>query len=490
MPKILKTEVTKNLKYIVDIQAEKKEYEDFKERVVDQMVKTVDIKGFRKGMAPRNLALQKIDPLKLQTTILQEAVEKFYAQAYPEVKTNIEKEGRVMIQGSAQLDPSPEHTKEDEEGNLNFRISLTILPEVDLEPIAKLELNEPAESEIENRLSFEEFFVKESDLVVKNLNKFKKSDKKANESSKLIADVKETIKGEKLEPKDSKNVDVILGQNRFPPEFEKNLIGVKAGEEKNFEAHLYLEGRGHADFIFEVKVHEVQERLYSTLEEVIANVDEAKTQLESIEKFTELLKRIYAQETNQIVETLRSRVVIKAIIEETPDFDLPQNTLDSEIERIIGVIRGQSIQQKISLAQAFAASGLPGADKKMSKDDEVLKAVEDYVKKELKLIEILRAIYYTKVDKKISEKELETLVKDIQTNPTKYNTNEVEAKNHDKALDIAFDRLLRDKAFNWVLGEVKFIIKEDKATKKVETKVEPKKAAKKEAKPAKKTTKK
>lgn len=55
-----------------------------REEVIEEIVKNTTLPGFRKGMAPKKLVAEKIEPMKLQEDILRKLLPKAYAEAVKE----------------------------------------------------------------------------------------------------------------------------------------------------------------------------------------------------------------------------------------------------------------------------------------------------------------------------------------------------------------------------------------------------------------------
>jgi len=459
MSKIIETKITPDLKYTVKILAEKAEYEDFKERLVAQFIKNIEVKGFRKGHAPKDLALAQVNQLKLQTTILEETVQKFYTELMPDIKEDLKKLKREVVFSSAELSTDEQSTKETDQG-FEFTISISLLADVDLSVFEKLQIKIPTEKDLDDRPSFKEFKDKEHQSLITTFGKYKTVSTKAKKDSRIFADITEQPADGKGEAKESKNAQITLGQNLFPPEFEENLIGAKAKDVKKFELNLETPthdgGTKALKYKFVVTVLEVQEIESKDLEEIIKNSEEAKKQIKSADNLEKMLKDIYERQTEELIVMKKRRDVVEGIVTKVKDFDLPKQLVTSETERIMNVLQSRSLERKISLSEAFAQAGLPGSEKKVKNDNQVLELVTDYVNKEFKLVEILRATYYAKVEPKITPQEMAEIQADMQKNPAKYNLR-IEDVTGEKAADVAFDRLLREKSYQWIASQIKFI---------------------------------
>jgi trigger factor len=394
MSKIVKASFSDDLTYTVDCLAEKKEYEDFKDRITDQFLKNVEVKGFRKGKAPRDLAMKNVDQIALQQTVLEESIEKFYGEVQSEVSDNLKEKNRIPANTPAQIDPAS--IKEEEDG-FHFSVKVSLLPEIDLDTIAKIKIAEPTEKDIDNRVSKKEFFNREKENLIASLNSFKPVDRKAKKGDQVMIDLVEKVDGS--QPNEQKAVKVIIGRSQFPEKFESNLIGLKAGESKDFSADIPHGNHAHS-YDFSVTCHEVAEPEFTKIDDVLAHSDETKDRFKNEKEFEEFLTNIYDQETQQLLNSLKRRAVIKTVIEKVKDFALPEADIEKEASRIYNTLEARAIEGKTTIADVFKASGLPKAEDGLKKDDDVKKAVEDYVRKEFKLVEILRTAYQIKVSPK------------------------------------------------------------------------------------------
>jgi len=452
MPKILKSQIEKDLTLAIDAFADVAEYEDYKDRITSQLLKTVEVQGFRKGKAPTHLAVEKIDPIKLQQTVYQESIARFFNELDPEVKEILSKEKRVATNSVATLDP--EFTKE-EEGGFKFRVYVNLLPEVDLELISNFKIAEPKESEIKGRLTKEEFFTREKEAFLRSLNVYEDTEEKTTEESQLMVDIQESVAGQENSLRETKDGTITLSSKQFPKGFVEQLIGLKTAEVKKFSLSVDTEAGKKQKMDFEVTINKIRLPKYKTLIELFENSDEAKKQFKTLADFDIFLTNIYTTETTQILDSLKRQSVIKALVEDLPNFPLPQDQIADEVERILNVLQERAITSKQSLMQVFASSGLPDADKNASSEEEVRKFVKGYITKEFKLVDILRVVYNTKVEEKMTDKDVEFLAKEIIKDPTKYEIADAANLTEDRSKDIAYDRLLRARSFKWILEQVK-----------------------------------
>ncbi len=473
MAKIVSTTLQDVLNLHVQCHVENKEYEEFSQRLTQQYLKNVEVKGFRKGKAPADLALKQADPVKLNQLVLEEAVQRFYKDLQPEVTQYLKKEDRIPANIPAQVDP--ESVKLEDDG-FHFKVIITLLPKIDLSKLDGLQVSTPDLSEAGERLSFEEFQGREEEKILVNLNEFEPSKNKSKNGYQLVTDIIESV--EDGETTENKDIKILLGGGQFPPEFDAHLLDSKVGETKDFVLNLPHGDHNH-NYTFKVTIKEVNQPKYKTVDEIFENVEDAKKQFADKEAFLTFLHSIYDQETESILATLKRRELIRNIIEQTPDFDLPEAQMEVESNRILEELKHRAEHSKQDLSDVFAVSGLPDADKGLKKEADIVKAVKDYVYKEFKLVEILRAIYQVKIDDKISEAEIKKAADEMKKDPEKYNVAKSEMEEN-RIMDLAFDRLLRNKSFQWVYDRATFVDgkKPAKKSAKPDTAKKPAKAKK------------
>lgn len=468
MSKLLSFKIQKNNTCLVSCLADNPDYNNFKERVTAQFAKNVEVPGFRKGKAPLNLAMQKVDQSMLISTIYQESVEKFFAELEPQIKEKLKAEDRSILNNSIILDPD---SLKDEGEGLKFSVTLNLLPKIDLKSVEEIEIIKPTSEDLPIRQTEEEFLENQKIAVFQNLNEFEDVTDKAKKDSQLIVDLVEVIEKTKSIPenkKETKDILITLGRNEFPPDFEKELLGLKIGDKKDFDLELKTE-LGLKKFSYKVFCKGVKYPKYKSLDELLEKSPDAKKAIPDSASFLESIKTLYYQETNQMIEAVFRRRVIEAILVQIPDFDLDEEKIDLETKRILHNLDQQAKDEEKELVDIFKLSGLPGSDDSNLKESKNVEShLKSYVFKEFKLAAILQSIYVVKVDNKIQETDLEALSKQIKSSPDNFNLSKTETSSEEKVKDIAFDRLLRKLSYDWIIKTIK--IKEAKNLKTPEYK--------------------
>ena len=129
---------------------------------------------------------------------------------------------------------------------------------------------------------------------------------------------------------------LVLGSNTFIPGFEDQLVGVKAGEEKDIEV-TFPENYQAPDLagqavIFKVKVHDVKyKELPEINDELIANLK--REGVETVEQYKEEAKKELLSHKEQEAEKKFTDEVLAQVVDGAI-VDIPAVMIDNEVDRM------------------------------------------------------------------------------------------------------------------------------------------------------------
>ena len=215
------------------------------------------------------------------------------------------------------------------------------------------------------------------------------------------------------------NYSLELGSGSFVPGFEDQVIGMKAGDEKDLDITFpedYAPELAGAQVVFKVKVHEVKEKQEPELDDEFAkDVSEFDTLDEFKKDLGEKLKVRRQEQADREFET----AVIDALIEKL-ECDVPQAMIDYQADkmlddyanriqsqgikfedylRMMGMsvddMREQSktaaartVRSDLALEAVAAAEGIESSDTAV--DEEIAKLAEQYKMEEDKVRSIVK----------------------------------------------------------------------------------------------------
>ena len=238
------------------------EFEAAINKVYNKQKKNINIPGFRKGKAPRKI----IEAMYGAEVFYEEAIEEAYPAAYAEAlkETGIDPVAY----------PKLEIVEMGKEG-FTFKATVTVKPEVTLKKYKGLSAAKPAVKVTEKDIDAEmKPFVDRASRLVSVTRKAKKGDT-------AVIDFEGFKDGVAFEGGKGEKYSLELGSGSFVPGFEEQVIGMKAGEEKDLDITFpeeYTPELAGAAVVFKVKVHEVKERQTPVLDDEFAkDVSEFET---------------------------------------------------------------------------------------------------------------------------------------------------------------------------------------------------------------------
>ena len=173
------------------------------------------------------------------------------------------------------------------------------------------------------------------------------------------------------------NYSLEIGSNTFIPGFEDQIIGMKAGEEKeisvSFPEDYGVEDLKGQPVIFKVKVNEIKEKVTRELDKEFFE-DLAMDGVDSKEKLEKQIEsEIKAQKEmeneNKYIDTLLEEVA------KNVEVDIPQEMVDEETDRLMKRFEQQIAMQGLSLDIYYQFTGSTEKDLREQMDKEAYKNV-------------------------------------------------------------------------------------------------------------------
>ena len=209
--------LNKDVKVFID----KKTMDSYMDEKYEEIKSTVNLKGFRPGKVPREILKRQFGK-----AVFSEVLDKVLKDS----STKALEENKIKPAGQPKLDLKT--YGEDKE--LEYVLSVTELPKVDTKPIFDIKFDQYIvkidSKETEKR-------IKE---IAKNQPNFKEvsSDTQAKEGYLVALDYNATVDDKPFKGGEGKNTQLTLGKDLFLKGFDKQLVGVKNGDEKIIEAIL------------------------------------------------------------------------------------------------------------------------------------------------------------------------------------------------------------------------------------------------------------
>lgn len=307
------------------------------EKAVKKISEQIDIPGFRKGQAPYDMVAKKVGEM----TVLQEAAGFVVQETLPKAI----KEQSLETVGQ----PSINVEKLAPENPLVYSAIVPIMPEVKLGDLSKIKAKR------------EEVKVDEEEVtkVIENLRNMRAkevlAEREAKEGDKLEINFNVFLDSIPVDGGQAEKYPLQLGEGSMIPGFEDQLIGMKAGEEKEFALpfpedyhNKQLAGK-KADF--KVKVQAVYDRQLPELDKALAA---EIGDFDSVDALKDSIEKNLHEEKKQQVENAFEKEVVEGLVSKTTYGDIPEIMLNQETNQMMQELEGNLARQGLKFDDYLA----------------------------------------------------------------------------------------------------------------------------------------
>ena len=271
--------------------------------------------GFRPGKIPQKVLRARFGK-SILGEVLQETVDETLRQTLEENKIR------------PALQPKVEVSDFDEGKDLEYTMEVELIPEIEPVDFSKFEL-ERLVAEIDDS---------ELDRAIESIADQQKSftaedGAVAAGGDAVLIDFEGSIDGELFEGGAGKDSQIQLGSGQFVPGFEEQLIGTKAGDDRElkvtFPADYPYEALRGKEAVFQVNVKEVRKPS-------LPKIDDDLAKGMGLEGLSQLKDRVGEQLADEYGQVSRQRLKRELLdkLNEAHDFELPPTLVENEFEGI------------------------------------------------------------------------------------------------------------------------------------------------------------
>jgi len=303
-----------------------------------ELSKTVKMKGFRPGKVPIAIIRRQYRP-----SILGEVLERTIQSSSQ--KAIEERELRPALQ------PKIEITDYSDGKDLEYRMDLEVLPEIEIGNLSEVSLTRPVAEVDDEKVNDGLKRIAEAD------KKFTKvaEDRPAETGDALLIDFKGTIDGVELDGTAAEDFEIELGSGSFIPGFEEQLFGVKAG------AHLQVKVEFPEDYpqkdaagkpaVFEVDVKEVRARDEVTIDDDMA----VRQGFDNLAAMSDMVRERLKTQFDEASKARLKRSLLDLLADRYA-FEVPTGMIEQEFETIWAQINKDLEEAKASFEDAMGQS--------------------------------------------------------------------------------------------------------------------------------------
>lgn len=414
----MKTTIEKQPENIVkvDIEVPAKDAVNYYNNAAKRLAQYVNIPGFRKGKAPRNIVEQNIGEERIKHEALEGALPKIFSEVI--------KENDFDVVAQPYVESYDYKIGED----LRIVAKLELRPEVTLGEYKGLTI------EVEEYKTPEDALQKSIDsLLEQHATTVVVTDRKTLNTDTIVFDFEGFSNGEKIEHGDAKNYTLDLAHSSFIPGFAEQLADRTLGEEFDinvtFPEEYHEKKLAGQPAVFKCKVNEIRAKVLPELTDEFAQkvgpfktVDDLKA---DIQKYLDTQKA-------DIDRTNSEKAIFEKVTGEAK-VEIQQSMIDREADQLAEEYKQKLSMQGFSWDQAVEAQGYDNIMNSL-KEDAAMRVknslVIDKIAKEENLV-VSQAEFGAKLSEigRMYQMDTPTMIKQLSQTPGVFNAISQQALN-------------------------------------------------------------
>lgn len=282
----------------------------------------VRLKGFRPGKVPVS-HLRKTYGRSLMAEIVNQIINETPR------KVIADRNERSAMQPEVAMSEDEGEAEKVLGGGTDFRFTLRYetLPTFDVKDTSDIAIERPvvevADEEVEEQIK----------RIAENARTYADKDGAAENGDRVTMDFVGKIDGEAFQGGSAEDSNLVIGSGQFIPGFEDQLIGAKAGDEREVKVS-FPEDYGAAHLAGKEAVFDVKVKAIAAPGELELNDELAKQMgLESIEKLREIVRGQIESQFGAMTRQKVKRQLLDAL-DKDYDFPLPEKLVEAEFNNI------------------------------------------------------------------------------------------------------------------------------------------------------------
>lgn len=295
----------------------------------------VQIPGFRKGKAPRQL----IDARFGRGAMLEQVVNDMLPSRYEQAVN----ENDLKVIGQPNIDIP----KVEDNDFVEFTAEVDVRPEIEIPDFSKISVTVPAlavsDEDVDNELN----------ELAERFGELKDTKRKLKTGDFAIIDIDAEVDGEKVSEVSTEGLSYRVGDDDLIKGLDTALRGMKSEEDNEFSATIESGELKDKEATIKVHVQQTKERKLPELDDEFAQM---ASEFDTIEELRENTKTgLEESKKNDQAVAVRDEVLKAALAEVS--FELPQSVVDEQVHAQLHQILGEMAHDDAALTRLLEAQG-------------------------------------------------------------------------------------------------------------------------------------
>jgi len=397
------------------------------EKVVQNLARSANIPGFRKGKVPRQILLQRMGPQRIKEAALEDLVQDSLKQA-------IQQEAIEALGNYKLVSTYEELISHFQPGEpLTFSASVDVPPEIHLGEYSglsvKAEETQPDPDSVDNFL--EQRRTEQATLIPVESRPAQMGDVAVVDySGRFTAEGEEATE---ISGAQATDFQIELGEGRFIKEIVEGIVGMNPGETKEipvqFPEDYPREDLAGKSALFTLTLKELKEKELPELDDDFA---QEVSEQETLAELREFLDKEFREKAEQETAASKEQALLEALLEKV-EIDLPETMIEREVETILTQTAIQMERYGMDIQKLFNAETMPQL-RERSRPDAIVR-----LKQSLALQEIAKRESLT-----VEPEAIQAKIKELMEQLSGQNVDPKRVR------EVVESDLIKEKAIKWL----------------------------------------
>ena len=300
----------------------------------------VQIPGFRKGKAPRQL----IDARFGRGAMLEQVVNDMLPSRYEQAVN----ENDLKVIGQPNIDIP----KVEDNDFVEFTAEVDVRPEIEIPDFSKISVTVPALAVTDEDVE------KELEELAERFGELKDTKRKLKTGDYAIIDIDAEVDGEKVAEVSTEGLSYRVGDDDLIKGLDTALRGMKTEEDNEFTADIESGEHKGKEATIKVHVQQTKERKLPDLDDEFAQM---ASEFDTIDELRENTKTgLEESKKNDQAVAVRDEVLKAALAEVS--FELPKSVVDEQVHAQLHQVLGEMAHDDAALNRLLEAQGTTRED--------------------------------------------------------------------------------------------------------------------------------
>lgn len=324
----------------LEIEISPEAFEEAIEKAYQKAKKNIQIRGFRKGKAPRKLIEKEYG----ENVFFEDAVNLLYG---PEVDSVIAESGLELV-----ARPEAEVTSVDKAKGVEIKVTCITKPEVEIDGYKGIEAEKTVKAVTDEDVA------KEADkLREKNMRIVTVDDRAAEMGDDVLIDFEGFKDDVAFEGGKAEDFTLSLGSGQFIPGFEEAVVGHNAGEQFDinvtFPEDYQAKELAGAPVVFKINLKSISKK---ELPELDDEMIKDSTEFDTVDEFKADVKKKLEEAAEKEADAVVEQKLFDTVIANLKA-EIPQVMFDNRVNEMVSELEQRLAPQGISLDLYLQYSG-------------------------------------------------------------------------------------------------------------------------------------